>query len=40
MAAAVAWLDEFRNFRDASYNQLDDILTQMKHQKEQEHDDE
>ncbi len=30
MAAAVDWLEEFKQFWETSFNQLDDVLTQMK----------
>ena len=36
MVAAVNWLEEFRVFWEASFDQLDDILGNMKQAKEQE----
>ena len=30
MAVAVDWLEEFKQFWETSFNQLDDVLTQMK----------
>ncbi|MEM9618269.1 MAG: metalloregulator ArsR/SmtB family transcription factor [Pseudomonadota bacterium] len=30
MTAAVSWLEEFRKFWGTSFDQLDDVLTQMK----------
>lgn len=36
MAAAVDWLDEFRAFWGRSFDQLDDILVQMKQSKAKE----
>lgn len=32
MTAAVNWLEEFRKFWGASFDQLDDVLTQMKNE--------
>ncbi|MEM7120114.1 MAG: metalloregulator ArsR/SmtB family transcription factor [Pseudomonadota bacterium] len=39
MADAVAWLERFRAFWGASFDQLDDLLTDMKrsHQKDEDH---
>ena len=36
MAAAVEWLEEFRAFWGASFDQLDDVLVSMKRAKEKE----
>ncbi len=38
MAAAVDWLDEFRAFWAKSFDQLDDILVQMKQAEAKEED--
>lgn len=38
MAAAVDWLDEFRAFWGKSFDQLDDILVQMKQAEAKEKD--
>lgn len=38
MAAAVDWLEKFRAFWGASFNQLDDVLSQMKQAEEKETD--
>jgi DNA-binding transcriptional ArsR family regulator len=38
MAAAVDWLDEFRAFWGRSFDQLDDILDQMKQTEAKEKD--
>ncbi len=38
MAAAVDWLDEFRAFWGKSFDQLDDILVQMKQTETKEKD--
>ena len=35
MAAAVDWLAEFREFWDASFDQLDNVLSNMKQEKEE-----
>ena len=40
MAAAVDWLAEFRVFWQASFDQLDDLLIQMKHAEAKETGDE
>ena len=40
MAAAAAWLDEFRAFWSASFDQLDDVLVSMKLAEEKETDNE
>lgn len=40
MAAAVDWLEEFRAFWGASFDQLDDVLIGMKQAKERETDNE
>ncbi len=40
MAAAVEWLEEFRAFWDASFDQLDDVLVSMKLAKAKETDNE
>jgi len=36
MAAAVEWLEDFKAFWGASFNQLDDVLVSMKRAKEKE----
>ena len=38
MAAAVEWLEKFRAFWGASFDQLDDVLSQMKQAEEKETD--
>ncbi len=38
MAAAVEWLEEFRAFWGASFDQLDEVLVRMKLAKAQERD--
>ncbi len=40
MAAAVEWLEEFRRFWGASFDQLDDVLVSMKLAKAKETDNE
>jgi len=40
MALAVNWLTEFKEFWEASFNQLDDVLTKMKLTQEKENDNE
>jgi len=40
MAAAVDWLTQFEAFWGASFDQLDDVLIHMKHNKEQEQNNE
>jgi DNA-binding transcriptional ArsR family regulator len=40
MAEAVDWLAEFRAFWGTSFDQLDDVLIHMKHNKEQEQNNE
>ncbi len=39
MTAAVNWLEEFRQFWGTSFDQLDDVLTQMKNEPKEEDDD-
>ncbi len=36
LAAAVAWLEEFRAFWTGSFDQLDDVLETMKHSNEED----
>ena len=36
MAAAVDWLEEFKSFWTTSFNQLDDVLTNLKRTQERE----
>ncbi len=40
MATAVEWLEEFRAFWGASFDQLDDVLVSMKRAKEKERNNE
>ncbi len=40
MAAAVYWLTQFEAFWGTSFDQLDDVLIHMKHNKEQEENNE
>ena len=40
MAAAVDWLTQFEAFWGTSFDQLDDVLIHMKHNKEQEENNE
>jgi len=40
MAAAVDWLTEFKRFWGTSFDQLDDVLTNMKRAQAKEKDDE
>ena len=40
MAAAVDWLTQFEAFWGTSFDQLDDVLIHMKHNKEQEQNNE
>lgn len=39
MAAAVAWLTEFKAFWDTSFDQLDDVLVRMKLNQEKDNSD-
>ncbi len=39
MAAAVAWLEEFKQFWGASFDQLDDLLVTLKAAEEAKNDD-
>lgn len=36
MMAAIAWLEEFKAFWDGSFDQLDDVLQQLKQNQEKE----
>ena len=38
MTAAVSWLEEFRQFWGTSFDQLDDVLTQMKNEPKENND--